>query len=561
MTSSSRSSSSALYPLFRKASEIYNDENNDNGDSVSLNSVQKQQNKRARIAQNDAARANAINTARRADNEPPNTAAAAAAASSKSCLKERKEPTETMTNGSNANKEENETVESQQDDKVAQQQLHRQRNVLYQLVHRSTTGRRLLTNPPPAHATWSPWALLDTTSSSTVTCTAWDHVGVLLAVACTNRTVRIYDWDVVSCKKQRRAVEPMCVFSTPRAVTSLQWNEHDCLAVCMRGSSTVRVYDVARLVETSSNATTDCFANLQHASCKSEAVAVTCLSPQKWLVSFRNGTVALFQLKATSGTTVSLVWKWNYSNHHDYVTDMIPLKHHTKNSVLLIGTTLWVQLDWKNCTRLAFSTVKTPTVLQRWNLPACSVGSVASLQVVTETPLCLKWITFNGWILSINLDSTTQQPLRPRVLHKPPRVMLQTSSGQGDSLTITRKESTQHYSQPLQPVAAYSTTSLLTWQTVPTVTHVLPHHDRRNVGGSLQVVHSPTKSLSIMDAWNRIVELAMSTCTITTVTLHPSNEWLVVGDAHGQLQVWTARKVNKRRKKQAQTTNSGGASL
>jgi hypothetical protein len=77
---------------------------------------------------------------------------------------------------------------------------------------------------------------------------------------------------------------------------------------------------------------------------------------------------------------------------------------------------------------------------------------------------------------------------------------------------------------------------------------VWPHahaRPRRNVRGTLQVVPCPQPSLSIMDSYNRIVESPMQH-SIDQVTLHPSNEWLVVAGG-GQLQVWIARKLPKRR--------------
>jgi hypothetical protein len=80
---------------------------------------------------------------------------------------------------------------------------------------------------------------------------------------------------------------------------------------------------------------------------------------------------------------------------------------------------------------------------------------------------------------------------------------------------------------------------------VPQATHILPHHDRRNVGGSLQVVRSPKRSLSVIDSYGRKVQIPMQH-SINQVTLHPRNEWLVVATSGGQLQLWIARNVPKR---------------
>jgi hypothetical protein len=49
-----------------------------------------------------------------------------------------------------------------------------------------------------------------------------------------------------------------------------------------------------------------------------------------------------------------------------------------------------------------------------------------------------------------------------------------------------------------------------------------------------------------MDSYDRIVEIPMQH-SIDQVTLHPSNEWLVVAEG-GQLQVWIARKLPRQRR-------------
>lgn len=512
---------SRLYPMFRKASEMLED--------LPLSALANGRNvKRQKQGSNNGARQRPTPTIQSSETEN-NTATVA------DSHKEAAETNNNIVSDDTGPSETNEAKDEQSDESLMQQNDDRRRHVLYQLVRRSTTGH-MLKNPPPAHKEWSPWALLDT-ANAVVTCTAWDSMGVLLAVACRNKTVQIFDWDVVRAHRLKQALSPMCTFSTPHVVTNLQWNQHDCLGMTFRGSPQARVYNVANLVECSSSSDDDsCAITLQCAAIRSEAIAIQCLPRNQWLVSYRDGHLVLWKCK--SSNTASMQWKWRQDR--DLFSTIVPL---CPTTVLLIGSNQWIQLDWKCCTRLAFSTEKTPTVLKRWNNSSAhqQYGTVQSLQVVTLLPLCIKWITSNGWSLSMNLETETL----PTVIHGPPRVLLQTSSD-------SRKVSSQHYSQPLQPVAAYCTHDLQCWETVPAVTHVLPHHDRRNVGGSLQVVRSTRRSISIMDKHHRIMELSLQS-SITTVTMHSSNEWLMVGNAQeGGLQVWTARKLTKRRKKRRQ---------
>jgi hypothetical protein len=438
---------------------------------------------------------------------------------------------------------ENESLEEQRDeahekeDDISDTEARRRDSIVYQLIHRSTTASRLH-NPPAAHKSWSPWAVLDT-SGAVATCTAWDEQGVLLAVATSAKTVCVYDSDVVRVpqqQQQQRVIEPMCTFSIPGTVTCMEWDANDNLCMAFRGSG-VRVYDVDRLVE-QGNAKS-CFMSLSHSMIRGSAIAIQQLPRRQWLVSYRDGHVALYKCKSLHAG-VSLVWKWRTDN--DCFYKIAPLQN---QGVLLLGQSSCIQLDWKHCTRAAFSTQKSPTVLKRWNSTTATqehqYGRIQSLQVISEsaTSLHCKCVTENGWILTMNLVHDKKQAA-VRLIHGPPRVViLETTCGE--------KESSEHYSKPLLPVTAYSTTSLLVWETVPTVTHVLPHHDRRNVGGSLQVIRSDERSLSIMDIHHRIAKLSLKSCA-TTITLHPSNEYLIVGNKGGNLQIWAARKLSKKRK-------------
>ena len=328
-------------------------------------------------------------------------------------------------------------------------------------------------------------------------------------------------------QQQQRLIEPICKFSVPSTATCMEWDANDNLCVAFRGSG-VRVYDVARLVE-QGNASS-CFQSLSHCSIRGSAIAIHQLPRRQWIVSYRDGHVALYKCKSLH-TGVSLVWKWRTQN--DCFYKIVPLQN---QNVLLLGQSSCIQLDWKHCTRAAFSTEKSPTVLKRWTFQE-QYGRIQSLQLISEnkTSLYYKCVTSNGWILTMNLDHDKKQTAL-QLIHGPPRVVIQET-------TCGEKESSEHYSQPLQPVAACSTTSLLVWETVPAVTHVLPHHDRRNVGGSLQVIRSNERSLSIMDAHHRIAKLFLNSCA-TTITLHPSNEWLIVGNNGGNLQIWAARKLS-----------------
>ena len=397
-------------------------------------------------------------------------------------------------------------------------------NVIHQLVDRTVTGRRL-PRPPAAHQNWSPWISLGV--GATVTAMAWDHVGVLLAVATCDKIVSIWDWDAVRAARQASsAMEPVCTFSIPHTAKCLQWNDEDQVAVAFRGSSQVQVYNVAHAVDGRV-----LWITLKPPHKSGCAVAVQCLPRGHWLVSYRCGQVRLYKVVRSKAT---LQWMWRAQSHGEaFFTHVQPLS----STLLLAGYSCWVHLDWQHCTRKAFSTEKTPIVLDSWT--TMHKADILTLQVQHESHCT--WVTADGFVFAMNIHNR-----KPRMVHAPPKLRIQSFDGQK---VINKSSSTGTYSQPLGALCACSSGNLLCWKSVSPVTHVLPHHDRRNVGGSIQVLRSPKQSLTMMDTYGRTIEMPLSEATsLSGLTLHPSDEWLVVAPEVGrEVQVWHARKLPQQR--------------
>jgi hypothetical protein len=122
--------------------------------------------------------------------------------------------------------------------------------LLSQLIRRTTHATKV--KPIIAPKKWKvpSWVQLETsTSRSKIAHLCWDPMGVLLAVATADKTIAIYDWDMVraadmmgrkdrarSIKTSEWKLPPIVSFRVPHAVASLEWNPHemDQLAVGFR---------------------------------------------------------------------------------------------------------------------------------------------------------------------------------------------------------------------------------------------------------------------------------------------------------------------------------------
>jgi len=66
------------------------------------------------------------------------------------------------------------------------------------------------------------------------------------------------------------------------------------------------------------------------------------------------------------------------------------------------------------------------------------------------------------------------------------------------------------------------------------------------------MIRSKERSLSRMNIHHRIAKLFLKSSG-TTIKLYPSNERLVVGNDGGNVQIWAARKLSYKRKRQGQS--------
>ena len=205
-------------------------------------------------------------------------------------------------------------------------------------------------------------------------------------------------------------------------------------------------------------------------------------------------------------------------------------------------------VDWTQCTKQrTFSFEQRP---QQWGCwlphhpPGMPIGNfMGIIKFHVESsfrPRCtpdhwgryrIRWITKCGWVLSTEIESYNrcgQRELKMgecRVLHSSPPVEFRDTQGRPIDM------GSPHHSLPREPIAADAST-VLCWTDVPSVTKVLPHHDKYVLDSQPQIIRSETRAL----LWKEIssddspttIPLSKGFKSLPQVLMvHPSREWIV----------------------------------
>lgn len=416
-------------------------------------------------------------------------------------------------------------------------------------------------------------------------------------------------------------MKPSWTFSTPHVPSKLAWNPHDpdWLAVGFRNHSNVRIYDISKIAEAaaaparnnrnnhpygpSSSWSSQRSSTLTPSSSfcmtlnpstshvlRTHGVCSFSFLPQnRLLVSHKFGnTLVLWKLPSSASTAADTNIhvtvhqpQWYYrrtsttqkadnashgSNTHkdEEICDLMPLSSH----FVLLGGSLGtiVLLNWRQCSRKAFSTQVTPTIVRQWDTYQHMLMSMSSSLGKQGTPsrshmgvhkfltghatsnhkntsyissgnakqtitafgtYTISWVTSCGWILSMNLDlhpttTSTNKSSRVTVVKKSPKVQVFQADGTKVETTATTTSSTNknavssswtQYSLPAKAPPADSVRNCLLWLKTPQAQKVLPHHDQRVLamdGAPLSsplttaaiITSSQESRLSLMDADN-----------------------------------------------------------
>jgi len=416
----------------------------------------------------------------------------------------------------------------------------RSKNILHKLFNRTQFGQKLREAPK---ARWGscPWISLQT---ATVTCMTWDDQGVLLAAGTVDNRISVWDWDTVEASNiqgrrdcQRDKIEPILTFSVPYQVGSLTWSSTDHLAVGFRGSSEVRIYDMKKtskhISESGIFPATAFFSCIpSHVPKHQKPIKIVFLLDNHLLVSYPHGLLILWRLSLSSRAAAP-VWKWKLQE------DILSIAPFTTNWLFLggsMGSLIW--LDWKKCSRKAFGSDKTPTVVATWDTFAMleklksdfppkhwmgiqtiiiKYNPMLSPSIVGSTNL--RWVTASGF--AVSMDIRSKHGLQ--ILQAPPKVLTKSSTGE------VMRRGTSQYSIPSSPVPSNSTNSgCCCWKDPQQLTHVLPSTDN-NVLSQRQLVISKPLTLSWMDEFSRIHRIPIKRSP-KLLLVHPSHQWILVAN-------------------------------
>ncbi|CAJ1946253.1 unnamed protein product [Cylindrotheca closterium] len=411
---------------------------------------------------------------------------------------------------------------------------------------------------------------------------AWDTMGVLLAVA-SHSTIRIYHWDMVRaaylqgqkdqqhCRRTKRrnqqdhevensefVIPPVLQFRVANAIASLAWNpfNEDQLIVGYRITGEVHMYNVDRLATWQSKNPRNLaslphqstYWQLSHPRTRGSANAILVLDSTTILV----GLGAMVHCwKLSKGRKTSLLWRYQPPAG-------VTCARQLGANLVLLGTNRghMCLLNWKKWnTERSFSTEKKPLVMQEW-IPHSTIRSslnqdqrgrmgIINIKVETSCPsyegtnanttmkgiesqtnfwgCCrISWVTVSGWLMSTTMRSPNEK--------SPAEICRATALVKYKNSDGTSKESTrQEYSQPHDPVTVCTNSKWMCWSSVPAVTKVLPHHDKRVLDGQLQVLRSEKRLLHYRDGEStHTIKLAGMT-TPQSFAIHPDREWIAMG--------------------------------
>ena len=181
---------------------------------------------------------------------------------------------------------------------------------------------------------------------------------------------------------------------------------------------------------------------------------------------------------------------------------------------------------------------------------AQSESSKMSVTNSKFTRLTLRWVTRGGWLLSTTLtlplhksDKLFQEECT--IHHEPPRVKV--VNAEGEPLQISKVS----WSAPIEAMAADSAPGFC-FSDVPSVTRVLPHHNKYVLTDSQKttVTHSKARGLLWKDFSHGDAESSDPSFVPLpkgcrrlpqTIAVHPSREWIIAGFPDGQVVAMASR--------------------
>ena len=442
------------------------------------------------------------------------------------------------------------------------------KSLLNQLLARSTTGKVSLThNFDPK---WSRCSWIHLPCQSTPTAMAFDQDGILFAVAMGDRSIHIWDWDMVIASDfqgrldhQNDIVPPVLIMTVPfPCVSHLGWH-NDSLAVTFRGASVIHVYDMLVVSNEPSNPSAACtvLKPPSHVVVTNQGPKCISFLPDcHFVAAYPCGHVCLWSI--STQPTLSWVWK-----NAEPMSCIQPI---ARNLILFGGMEgSFVILDWRKTTRRAFASEKSPTVMSTWitapslrkrfptvksrdwgvqTVQLDGIRSITPNVTIDNTgPCALSWITAGGWLLSMNSSPTSK--LSPKILYSPPA--METFSLGGSNVVRT----TDKFSSIGGTIAAtsnpFSTSgALMVWHMVPQVTHILPPHDNR-VCQQRQIEVSSDRLLACISVSpdkgkRRFTTTLLQKLALKSqpkiIAIHGSNEWIIVAtESTSNLLVYNAR--------------------
>ena len=380
--------------------------------------------------------------------------------------------------------------------------------------------------------------------------------GVLLAVAYANQRIAIYDWDTVRAadqqgrersmtmmsttttttrQRRRYVLPPILSFSTPFAISRLQWNptRPDQLAVGFKGVGTTHLYELDQVVawqqqqqqqhrhrstaqehtSTWSQDSTTTFSQ-QHppqqqpprdsrypppttytelkvssnpSRCQGSVLAL--LFYNDWILMSVGNQVMGYRRR-------DAMLQWRYqprrsNNMTDSVTCLAPL-YHCAYFLLATQSGRMIVLDANRKERTALSLHDQPIVVDEWQTRTPTTGTsttpssiIVNLQVSAAVHNCRHWmyVTANGWVY--RGDLLLEQP--PPPIPPPPN----TTSGRQQQQQQFRPKPTNNRSRGMFAIQRKSPTTTSTNPTAnpaPVIPDVYCQ-----VGRTQQVLYAPPK--------------------------------------------------------------------
>jgi WD40 repeat protein len=443
------------------------------------------------------------------------------------------------------------------------------KNLAHHILDRSVHGRQVKVSA--RNISWKPIPFLnlqfDTIQPGrliAVKHVAWDSMGVLLAVAYADDTIRIYDWDSVmaACMKgnnQRQSmpgkkchanliVEPFLTIPFPlRFVSHLVWNPYkaDELAFLSWESGRIYLFDLGevnswqdmthRRQQQGHPGRTPVPHRMIETGCQGDADSSVIFVDDGDHVIVSCGDLSCYNLAKTNSTTEFWRLRWKR------ITSMVTISDDT----ILLGSSqgYFSMLNWKQVQRSSFSVKGSPTILNEWlsfrglQTPIGAAMGIRHIRVEGRSIEAAKyavwgryqisWVTTGGWILSCLLEATRGKQRKSAVMYGTPKIQFLDSSGK--PVAVSKAE----WSLPKDRILMTGSSMGLFWEEIPQVTQRLPHHDKfvllQHEECSVATNKPALLHMTMRERSVTRIPLSRRRGKPTSFAVHPTNEWMVFG--------------------------------